>query len=177
MYALLAPIRYVLNLRFNLNSPIQSALFYIAPGCGYLIGAAIGGRWADYTTKRMIKERGGQRIPEGRLRACMVPLSVITPGCVLIYGWSVDKAVGGVAVTVLAMFFQGVSQLCTLPALNTYCLDVMLERSAEVLAMNYMMRYFFAAMVTATSYQGSRRLGWVGFRPPRVGSSWFRPRW
>lgn len=32
MYSLLSPIRYVLNPRFNLNSPIQSSLFYLAPG-------------------------------------------------------------------------------------------------------------------------------------------------
>jgi MFS family permease len=35
MYSLLSPIRYVINPRFNLTTPIQSGLFYIAPGCGY----------------------------------------------------------------------------------------------------------------------------------------------
>lgn len=38
MYSLLTPIRYVINPRFHLTSPIQSGLFYIAPGCGYLLG-------------------------------------------------------------------------------------------------------------------------------------------
>lgn len=38
MYSLLTPIRYVINPRFHLTSPIQSGLFYIAPGCGYLAG-------------------------------------------------------------------------------------------------------------------------------------------
>jgi hypothetical protein len=38
MYGLLTPIRYVINPRFHLTSPIQSGLFYIAPGCGYLLG-------------------------------------------------------------------------------------------------------------------------------------------
>ncbi|KAI2480490.1 multidrug transporter of the major facilitator superfamily [Pyrenophora tritici-repentis] len=36
MYSLLTPIRYVLNPRFGLETPLQSGLFYIAPGCGYL---------------------------------------------------------------------------------------------------------------------------------------------
>lgn len=47
MYSLLTPIRYVLNPRFNLNSPIQSGLFYLAPGCGYILGTFVGGRYAD----------------------------------------------------------------------------------------------------------------------------------
>lgn len=33
MYSLLTPIRYVLNPRFGLDSPLQGGLFYIAPGC------------------------------------------------------------------------------------------------------------------------------------------------
>jgi MFS family permease len=46
MYSLLTPIRYVLNPRFNLISPIQSGLFYLAPGCGYVLGTFFGGRYA-----------------------------------------------------------------------------------------------------------------------------------
>lgn len=42
MYSLLTPIRYVLNPRFNLTSPIQSGLFYLAPGCGYILGTFFG---------------------------------------------------------------------------------------------------------------------------------------
>lgn len=38
MYSLLTPIRYILNPRFGLTTPLQSGLFYIAPGCGYLLG-------------------------------------------------------------------------------------------------------------------------------------------
>lgn len=40
MYSLLTPIRYVLNPRFHLTSPIQSGLFYLAPGCGYIVRIA-----------------------------------------------------------------------------------------------------------------------------------------
>lgn len=66
----------------------------------------------------------------------------------LVYGWAVEKAVGGIPVPVLAMFLQGVAQLFCFPSLNTYCLDVMQAtgRSAEVVAGNYMFRYVFAAL-------------------------------
>ena len=130
MYSLLTPIRYVLNPRFHLTSPLQSGLFYIAPGCGYLLGTFFGGRWADYIVRKWIKKRG-RRIPEDRLRSALVAMLVVA-GCMVIYGWSVEKAVGGVPLPVIVMFIQGVAQLFCFPSLNTYCLDVMQRRSAEV---------------------------------------------
>ncbi|KAJ5594856.1 uncharacterized protein N7459_001064 [Penicillium hispanicum] len=147
-YSLLTPIRYVLNPRFHLTSPIQSGLFYIAPGCGYLVGTFMGGRWADHVVKKWIRKRGGRRVPEDRLKSCLVFLGIVIPGCILVYGWTVEKAVGGIPVPVLAMFLQGVAQLFCFPSLNTYCLDVMQSkgRSAEVVAGNYMFRYVFAAL-------------------------------
>ncbi|KAJ5728252.1 hypothetical protein N7493_004582 [Penicillium malachiteum] len=147
-YSLLTPIRYVLNPRFNLTSPIESGLFYIAPGCGYLVGTFMGGRWADHTVKKWIRKRGGVRVPEDRLKSCLVFIGIVIPGCILIYGWTVEKAVGGIPVPVLAMFVQGVAQLFCFPSLNTFCLDVMQSsgRSAEVVAGNYMFRYVFAAI-------------------------------
>lgn len=147
-YSLLTPIRYVLNPRFHLTSPIQSGLFYIAPGCGYLVGTFMGGRWADHTVKKWIRKRGGVRVPEDRLKSCLLFLGGVIPGCILIYGWTIEKAVGGIPVPVLAMFFQGVAQLFCFPSLNTYSLDVMQSsgRSAEVVAGSYMFRYFFGAL-------------------------------
>ncbi|KAJ5487193.1 hypothetical protein N7530_001493 [Penicillium desertorum] len=147
-YSLLTPIRYVLNPRFNLTSPIQTGLFYIAPGCGYLVGTLMGGRWADHTVKKWIRKRGGVRVPEDRLKSCLIFLGGVIPGCILIYGWTVEKAVGGIPVPVLAMFFQGVAQLFCFPSLNTYSLDVMQSsgRSAEVVAGSYLFRYVFGAL-------------------------------
>ncbi|KAJ5467647.1 hypothetical protein N7475_005399 [Penicillium sp. IBT 31633x] len=147
-YSLLTPIRYVLNPRFHLTSPIQTGLFYIAPGCGYLVGTFMGGRWADHTVKKWIRKRGGVRVPEDRLKSCLVFLGGVIPGCILIYGWTVEKAVGGIPVPVLAMFFQGIAQLFCFPSLNTYSLDVMQSsgRSAEVVAGSYLVRYLFGAL-------------------------------
>jgi MFS family permease len=122
MYSLLTPIRYVLNPRFELTTPLQSGLFYIAPGCGYLTGTFFGGRWADHVVKKWIRKRGGQRVPEDRLRSCLVALGVVIPACMLLYGWSIEKEVGGVPLPVIVMYVQGVAQLFCFPSLNTYCL-------------------------------------------------------
>lgn len=149
MYSLLTPIRYVLNPRFHLTSPIQSGLFYIAPGCGYLVGTFFGGRWADRTVRKWIGKRNGERVPEDRLKSCLPFLGIVIPACMLVYGWSIEKGKGGIPLAVIVMFLQGVAQLFCFPSLNTYCLDVMQKRSAEVVAGNYMLRYLFAAAGSA----------------------------
>ncbi|TKX19412.1 MFS transporter-like protein 154 [Elsinoe australis] len=149
MYSLLTPIRYVLNPRFNLTTPMQSGLFYIAPGCGYLLGTFFGGRWADHVVKKWIGKRNGFRVPEDRLKSCLIALGVVMPGCILVYGWTVERAVGGIPVPVIAMFVQGIAQLFCFPSLNTYCLDVMKERSSEVVAGNYVFRYLFGCIGSA----------------------------
>ncbi|KAF2878335.1 major facilitator superfamily domain-containing protein [Massariosphaeria phaeospora] len=158
MYSLLTPIRYVLNPRFNLTSPLQSGLFYIAPGCGYLVGTFFGGRWADHTVKIYIRIKG-KRVAEDRLRSCLVFMGVVIPACMVVYGWSVEKRKGGIALPVTMMFLQGVAQLFCFPSLNTYCLDVMQNRSSEVVAGNYMLRYMFAAVGSAVCLPAIRKIG------------------
>jgi MFS family permease len=177
MYSLLTPIRYTLNPRFGLTTPLQSGLFYIAPGCGYLLGTFFGGRYADHIVKKYIKIRG-KRLPEDRLRSCLPFLGIAVPVCMTIYGWSVEKKVGGVALPVIMMFSQGVAQLFCFSSLSTYCLDVMPGRSSEVigkfsrrvgapwtrltnflLAGNYMVRYIFAALGSAVCLPAIRKIG------------------
>lgn len=147
MYSLLTPIRYVLNPRFGLTTPLQSGLFYIAPGAGYLIGTFFGGRWSDHYVKKYIKIRGGERIAEDRLKSCLPAMGFVIPACMIIYGWSIEKEVGGIPLPVIAMVLQGVAQLFTFPSLNTYCLDVMQSRSSEVVGLNYFVRYLFGVSV------------------------------
>lgn len=159
MYSLLTPIRYVLNPRFGLTSPIQSGLFYLAPGCGYIAGTFLGGRYADYITKAWIKKRGGVRISEDRLRSCVPFMGIAMPACMLIYGWSIEKEFGGIALPVVMMFFQGVSQLFCFPSVNTYCLDVMQGNGAEVIAGNYTIRYLFGALGSATVLPAVEKIG------------------
>ncbi|KAI8280255.1 Dityrosine transporter 1 [Colletotrichum sp. SAR11_57] len=73
MQVLLTPVRYVINPRFNLTSPLQSGFFFLAPGAGYLAGTFVGGPYADYTVKKWIKKRG-RRVPEDRLRSAFVAM-------------------------------------------------------------------------------------------------------
>ncbi|KAF5011280.1 hypothetical protein FDECE_2580 [Fusarium decemcellulare] len=149
MYSLLTPIRIVLNPRLNLTSPLESAMLYIAPGTGYVVGTLIGGRWADWVVRYWMRKRG-VRIPEDRLRSSLLFLGIILPGSMLLYGWTVDQRIGSIPLPVICMFFQGVAQLAAFPSLNTYILDVMQHRSGQASASHYLMRYLFAGSATAS---------------------------
>lgn len=160
MYSLLTPIRYVLNPRFHLTTPMQSGLFFVAPGCGYLLGTFFGGRASDWVVKRYIAKRN-HRVSEDRLRTVIPFMGVVIPACMLVYGWSVEKAVGGIPLPVIAMFIQGVAQLMCFPSLNTYCVDVMQSRGlgSVVVAGNYEIRYVFAAAGSAVCLPAIESIG------------------
>ncbi|PSR99025.1 major facilitator superfamily domain-containing protein [Coniella lustricola] len=158
MYSLLTPIRYVINPRFHLTTPLQGGLFYLAPGAGYLLGTFIGGRYADYVVKKYIR-RSNERIPEDRLRSALPFLGFVIPVCVLVYGWCVEMNKGGIPVVVIMLFIQGVAQLFCFPSLNTYCLDVMQGRGSDVIAGNYFIRYCFAAAGTAVVLPAIEKIG------------------
>ncbi|KAF3809689.1 MFS antiporter QDR3 [Colletotrichum gloeosporioides] len=149
MYALLTPIRYVLNPQFHLTTPLQSGLLYLVPGAGYLVGSQIGGRWADWTVNKWIQKRGF-RLPEDRLRSCLIFLAFMLPGSMVTYGWTLDKRICGIPLPVVCMFFQGVAQMGAFPSLNSYIFDVIQHsQSGGSSAGHYLMRYLIAGLSTA----------------------------
>lgn len=158
MYSLLTPIRYVLNPRFHLEKPLYSGLFYLAPGCGYLIGSFFGGRLADRKVKQWIKKRG-RRVPEDRLRQMIMSLTFYYPGAILIYGWTVDKGVGGMPVPIIFMFLSGLAQTIAFPASNTYCVDSVPELHGDGVASSYFSRYLAAAVASATCLRSIEHIG------------------
>lgn len=161
MYSLLTPIRYVLNPRFHLTTPMQSGLFYLAPGAGYVLGTFFGGRYADHIVKKYLARSppGTGRVPEDRMRSALPFMGVVIPACVLVYGWGVDKGVGGIPLAVVTLFLQGVAQLFCFPSLNTYCLDVMQGHGSDVIAGNYFVRYLFACLGTAVVLPAVESIG------------------
>ncbi|KAL4724519.1 hypothetical protein ACLX1H_007960 [Fusarium chlamydosporum] len=158
MQALLTPVRYVVNPRFNLMSPLHSGLFYLAPGLGFMTGLLLAGRWADRDARHWAEKRG-RRIPEDRLRGSLVAMGVFLPGSMLIYGWAIEKEVGGIPLPVICMFVQGVSQMICLPRLNTYCIEVRDGKGSEVMAGNLFIRFIVAAIGTAVCIPAIETIG------------------
>ncbi|KAH3680252.1 hypothetical protein WICMUC_000433 [Wickerhamomyces mucosus] len=160
MYSLLTPITYVVNPRFNLNTPVLGSLFYLAPGSGYIVGALFGGRYADYTVKKYIVKRNGIRIPEDRLHSMIIGYCILLPITILIYGWTLQEKKGGIALPVIAMFFNGVAQTFCYTSNNTYCIDCMPEHmKSDSIGSNYFIRFIFAAIGTGTVLKEVETIG------------------
>lgn len=149
MNCLTTPIPHVVNPRFHLTKPIYAGLFYLAPGMGYLIGSFFGGKWADRYVKKYIKIRG-KRIAEDRLRSAIIPFGFVLPISVMIYGWAIDKEKGGMALPIIAMFFNGLAQTFCFPSLNAYCVDCLPHLGGDAIATSYCSRYIAGAIASAT---------------------------
>lgn len=132
MYSFLVPIVYVINPRLGLTTSLQSGLFYLAPGSGYLLGTFFGGRWADHVVKKWLRKRNGQRKPEDRLRSAVPYMGIGIPVCMLVYGWCLEYDKGGVPVIVIVMFAQGICQLMVFPSINTFCLGELISSKCKV---------------------------------------------
>ncbi|KAK1958844.1 major facilitator superfamily transporter [Colletotrichum sublineola] len=144
-YGLLSSIRRVINPRFNLTSPLISGLFYLAPGAGFLVGSTIGGRISDHTVKRYIRKRNGLRLPQDRLKSSLPAIFIVLPAGTLLFGWSLQKEVGGVALPVISSFFQGLGLMWSFSGLNTYSAEALPERRTAVISGKYVIQYIFGA--------------------------------
>ncbi|KAJ6786670.1 hypothetical protein PWT90_08088 [Aphanocladium album] len=158
LYCMLVPIRFVLNPRFGLESPLLSGVFYLVPGAGCLFSTMIAGKYGDWTVKTWIAKRG-RRVPEDRLRAAIPALALIQGGGVLIYGWTVDKAVGGMPVPLIFLFVQAIGQIIASTMLNTYCLENTPSLSADIIAICWLVRYIGACIATAVALPMIRGIG------------------
>lgn len=149
MFALLTPITYVIKDAFHIESSILTSLFYLGPGTGFLVGSIVGGRYSDYNVKRYIKKRG-ERIPEDRLRSGLLFQGLAIPGSILLYGWSLDKHFGGIALPVVMMVINGFSQCVCFTISNSYCIDTVPHIASDAIANSYFMRFAFAAIANGS---------------------------
>lgn len=84
------------------------------------MGSTIGGRVSDHTVKRYIRKRNGLRLPQDRLKSSLPAIFFVLPAGTLIYGWSVQKEVGGIALPIISCFFEGLGLMWSFSGLNTY---------------------------------------------------------
>lgn len=148
-YGILTSVRHVINPRFNLSTPLVSGLVYIAPGVGFFVGSVVGGRFSDRTVKRYMAKREGVRLPKDRLNSGLSGLFIVLPISMLLYGWSLDREFGGLALPIVAGFWVGVGLMGTFNALNTYTAEVSPAEKADVICTKYIVQYIFGAACTA----------------------------
>lgn len=133
-YSLLTPVRYLIDPRYHLTSPLFAGLFYLSPGLGFALGTIGGGWWADLNVRKYIIKRGGVRIPEDRLHSGLVAFFLLLPGGTLVYGWCLDYVVGGLALAAIAIFFSCLGLMMAMSSLNTYSAGKAFLRLYQVLS-------------------------------------------
>ncbi|WVF68151.1 hypothetical protein IAT40_002914 [Kwoniella sp. CBS 6097] len=158
-YCVLVPLSSVFRERYNINNLALGGTLYLISGAGNIIGSKVIGPLADKTVKKYIEKRGYRR-PEDRLRCAFFGLGVLMPISVLIYGWLVDTGAGGMAPPLIMVFLNGIALLLGFAPLNTYLVDAMETRSAEVIAVNNCIRYIFAAVASAVILPIADAIGW-----------------
>lgn len=85
-----------------------------------MIGSIVGGKLSDRTVRRYIQKRNGVRIPQDRLNSGLITLFGVLPMSTLIYGWTLQKEVGGMPVPVIFAFLAGLGLMGSFNGLNTY---------------------------------------------------------
>ncbi|PWY82172.1 synaptic vesicle transporter [Aspergillus heteromorphus CBS 117.55] len=162
-YSILTSARSIFNPRFHLSTALVSGLFYLAPGAGFLVGSVLGGRLSDRMVKRWIVKRNGVRLPQDRLNSGLITLLGVLPVAALVYGWTLQEGVGGMAVPIVAAFFGGVGLMGSFNGLNTYAAEALPHRRSEVISGKYIIQYLFSAGSSAAvdPLIGAIGVGWT----------------
>lgn len=112
------------------------------------------------------------RIPQDRLNSGLLPLFLVLPVSALLYGWMLQKKLGGLAVPIVTAFVSGMGLMGSFNGLNTYTagkitrvslcciafcrkeeectdlecnLEVLPHKRSEVISGKYIIQYMFAA--------------------------------
>ncbi|WVQ70615.1 hypothetical protein IAR50_000135 [Cryptococcus sp. DSM 104548] len=158
-YCVIVPLSAVFKERYNINNSAIAGCLYLSNGVGNMISSKIAGPFADSIVKRYITKRGYRR-PEDRLKASFWGLAVGMPVSILVYGWVLDFGKGGMAPPLIMVFLNGLSLMLALTPINTYLVDAMQSRSAEVIAVNNCIRYIFSAAASAFVLPLATAIGW-----------------
>lgn len=104
---------------------------------GPLVGAPIAGRLSDYFVIRAIEKHGPEGwAPEERLKAAIFGVLVPVPLSILLSGIFTAYVPGplGLVLNLGCFFMNGVGVVLVLTPMSAYTVDILHDRSAEVLA-------------------------------------------
>ncbi|ODN82784.1 hypothetical protein L202_01060 [Cryptococcus amylolentus CBS 6039] len=158
-YCVIVPLSAVFKERYHINNSAIAGCLYLANGVGNMISSKLAGPFADGIVKKYIAKRGYRR-PEDRLKASFWGLALGMPVSILIYGWVLKFGKGGMAPPLIMVFLNGLSLMLALTPINTYLVDAMQSRSAEVIAVNNCIRYIFSAAASAFIVPLANAIGW-----------------
>lgn len=155
---LIVPIAAIMKPRFNLENELILGLFYVPQGIGYFFGCLFGGWYADYQVKKWAKIKG-RRVPEDRLRSVIIFTLITGPLFMMLYGWSLKKEFGGMALPIVAMLLTGFSLSIYYPSVNAYYADSTPDLGGAAVMINYSARNVGSCVTAASTLTAINNIG------------------
>ncbi|TFY62814.1 hypothetical protein EVJ58_g3619 [Rhodofomes roseus] len=150
-FTLLIPLPYTIGERYNIDNEALVGACFIALGLGNILGAPLAGRLSDKTVIKWRKRRGGEWVPEDRLRAGLPAFAILVPLSVLLFGFTAQYVDGtlGIVLNLLWLFMNGIGVDLSLSPVNTYLVDIGRSRSAELMAVQKATRNLVVGIATS----------------------------
>ncbi|OCH87265.1 MFS general substrate transporter [Obba rivulosa] len=135
-FVLLIPLSYTIGARYNITNEALIGSFFIAAGVGNICGAPVSGKISDHIVVKWRKLRGGEWVPEDRLRGTLFPAFLLVPMSILLCGLTTQFIPGrlGIVLNVLCLFMNGIGVDLVLAPISAYVVDILHSRSAEAMA-------------------------------------------
>ncbi|KAI0689302.1 major facilitator superfamily domain-containing protein [Cytidiella melzeri] len=133
---LIVPIAFTVGQKYEITNEALIGALCIPLGVGNCIGAPLAGMISDRILVAARKRRGGVWVPEDRLYATLVGAGVFVPCSVLFVGLILQFVHGtlGLVLICVCFFFNGLGVDFVLSPLAAYNVDILHDRSAEVMA-------------------------------------------
>ncbi|KAI0353917.1 MFS general substrate transporter [Trametes cingulata] len=150
-YALLIPLSYTIGKAYGITNEAIIGLFFLASGVGNIVGAPFAGYLADRAVIKGRARRGGQWVPEDRLRATLSGALVFIPLSTLFSGLATQFIPGatGITINVICLFVNGVALDVVITPSSSYYVDILHSRSAEISAATTAVRHTCLALTAA----------------------------
>ncbi|KAI0933391.1 hypothetical protein AcV5_005547 [Taiwanofungus camphoratus] len=109
-FVLLIPLSYTIGARYHITNEALIGAFFIAAGLGNIMGAPIAGRMSDKIVVKWRELRGGEWVPEDRLRATVLPAAILVPFSILLSGLTTQFIEGrlGIVLNLFCLFMNGI---------------------------------------------------------------------
>ncbi|KAL6931501.1 uncharacterized protein HGUI_02220 [Hanseniaspora guilliermondii] len=158
-YAFVITLAHVLQNDYSFNN-LTSAVSYVVPGAGLIIGNLTSGRISDRTLNKL---REKHNLANAELRLVFLLLGIAS-SCIssLIYGWLVHFKVPS-ALVLISTFFIGIGLTWSTNSASTYCSHIAKNQTGAAISVMNSMRNGGAAISSAITYQLIKKMniGWV----------------
>ncbi|KAF9502098.1 vacuolar DHA amino acid exporter [Pleurotus eryngii] len=140
---------------------LKVGLVLLSFGMGSLGGSLLGGRYSDYTYRKLKKGNGGKSSPEMRLKSTLLGL-VLLPPSIIGFGWVSHQHLHISAICVM-LFLNGFFSIWIYASTLAYIVDANNGRSSTAMASNSAFRGVsaFAATEIAVPLQDAVGDGWM----------------